>query len=67
MIYQISLKGQEVMLSPCKDCKTRFVGCHGNCESYLTWKLDNEKIKDKRRKSEELDTFLKTRYIRHDW
>lgn len=26
--------------NPCKDCvePIRHIGCHGNCEKYLTWK-----------------------------
>ncbi len=54
-------------MCPCKDCDTRFVGCHGNCESYLLWKLENNKVKDRQRKSKELDIFLETQYIRHNW
>lgn len=37
------------MICPCKDCPDRFVGCHGTCEKYGTWKAwknaENETIK----------------------
>lgn len=25
---------------PCKDCKTRWIGCHGLCGKYKEWKSD---------------------------
>ena len=24
--------------NPCKDCPDRYVGCHSDCERYLTWR-----------------------------
>lgn len=27
----------------CKDCKDRKVGCHGQCEKYITEKEENER------------------------
>jgi hypothetical protein len=27
--------------SPCKDCTDRTVGCHSDCERYMTWKLSS--------------------------
>ncbi len=29
----------------CRDCKERHVGCHGECEHYLAWREENEKLK----------------------
>lgn len=26
------------MNAPCKDCNKRYVGCHGRCEKFYTWK-----------------------------
>ena len=23
---------------PCRDCAERHIGCHGNCEGYLSWR-----------------------------
>lgn len=32
-------------ISPCKDCKRRFVGCHMTCDEYKKYReaIDNEK------------------------
>ena len=36
------------MKAPCKDCETRYVGCHGRCEKYLEFKKANdERLKQK--------------------
>lgn len=37
--------------APCKDCKDRKIGCHGSCNLYRDWLLENreatEYIKEK--------------------
>lgn len=35
------------MTPPCKDCQKRHLGCHGSCEEYKTWSVDNYKRKHK--------------------
>lgn len=30
----------------CQDCKERHVGCHSECEHYLKWKEENDKMRD---------------------
>jgi len=40
--------------SPCKNCPDRYVGCHGQCDSYQTWKAKysewTESVSTKRKK-----------------
>ena len=33
-------------ISPCKDCKNRKLGCHGECKKYAEFKAQAEKNKD---------------------
>lgn len=28
--------------APCKDCETRYVGCHDSCEKYIRYKQERE-------------------------
>lgn len=28
----------KIIDSPCKDCRDRTLGCHGNCKKYKLWK-----------------------------
>lgn len=37
--------------SPCKDCTKRVVGCHSSCESYCSWR-NNQDIENARLHSE---------------
>jgi hypothetical protein len=37
--------------APCKDCKDRYIGCHGKCERYAEFKEEGERIKEKVLKS----------------
>ena len=30
---------------PCKDCKDRYIGCHGQCEKYKSARKENEEEK----------------------
>ena len=30
-------------IPPCKDCKSRAVGCHAGCTAYIDWKAEREK------------------------
>lgn len=34
------------MISPCKDCEDRTVGCHGSCERYKRYTEEQERIRD---------------------
>ena len=57
------------MKAPCKDCETRYVGCHGRCEKYLEFKKANdERLKQK---SHEIDAdqyaIDNTMRIRRSW
>lgn len=33
------------MECPCKDCNKRSATCHGECEEYKQWSLENEEIR----------------------
>lgn len=55
--------------NPCKDCLTpvRHIGCHANCEKYLTWKKAydewNNMIFEKRTKEIQLEKYAVNRSI----
>lgn len=34
-----------MMNQPCRDCKNRYIGCHGECIKYKEWKEEYNKIK----------------------
>ena len=36
-------------IAPCKGCKKRYPGCHSQCEDYLVYKEENEKLKQEKR------------------
>lgn len=41
---------------PCRYCENRHVGCHGTCNKYKEWALENEKLRKK---------VAKDKYYRH--
>lgn len=50
--------------APCKGCKLRRVGCHGDCVEYLTYAKEKDEIREKRRhETEILFTTLKLKEI----
>lgn len=45
------------MMSPCKDCQHRYIGCHTVCKLYQEYVREREDIrKRRRRKNMERDT-----------
>ena len=36
------------MLSPCKDCEKRELGCHSRCEAYRLYNEENERKRNER-------------------
>lgn len=36
----------------CKGCTERKVGCHGTCETYISWKKEREEMIRKKRESD---------------
>lgn len=32
--------------SPCKDCSDRQIGCHSECEKYISWRAEHEKVSE---------------------
>jgi hypothetical protein len=45
-----------MILSPCKDCEDRALGCHSICERYIDFQKENNRVNDLRKKSRDLDT-----------
>ena len=43
------------MMSPCKDCPDRFVGCHSKCERYQAY---SDKVKGIRERRERDNDFI---------
>lgn len=43
------------MMSPCKDCPDRFVGCHSKCERYQAY---SDKVKVVRERRERDNDFI---------
>ena len=33
------------IVTPCKGCEDRAVGCHSVCDKYITWKAERDEIK----------------------
>lgn len=44
---------------PCKECADRFIGCHGKCEKYKTWRAEYDEINKKRNLNILLDRHFK--------
>lgn len=49
------------IISPCKDCDKRQVGCHGSCEEYTEYlakrRAEWEQIQTERDKDRRLDSY----------
>ena len=43
------------MQCPCKDCDRRVSGCHSMCDDYKSWKAEQDRIVDERRKAREAE------------
>lgn len=41
-----------MVTNSCKDCTERHVGCHSDCEKYLKFVEENEKLKAIKRKNQ---------------
>lgn len=39
--------------SPCKDCQTRFVGCHSSCAKYIDFQQELEVMRKKVRENKD--------------
>ena len=48
------------MNGPCKDCATRYIGCHGSCMKYYEWKEKREAENKKRQKYYDGEQFLES-------
>ena len=42
-------------LSPCKDCISRCVGCHGSCKPYTDWKAVNDEVRERKHSEQNLN------------
>ena len=43
------------MAVPCKDCATRYVGCHGKCQAYKVYVVKQDAIKANKTSAHRLD------------
>ena len=43
--------------APCKNCKERYLGCHGDCEKYADFKNAQREMKIALKKSMEYDSY----------
>ena len=50
--------------APCKDCKDRHLGCHGECEKYKEFKEYRNKINEKRQEAHKEDVYEIQKHIR---
>lgn len=48
--------------NPCKDCKDRYVGCHGKCDIYQELNRKNKELQKERAKKRELERDNKKNY-----
>ena len=48
-------------LSPCLDCKKRYVGCHGKCADYLDYADERRTVSEARRKEQDYITYQRTK------
>ena len=49
------------MNNPCRDCQSRKLGCHSGCECYAAWKVEHEKIMQRKRElNADYDLFQRT-------
>ena len=39
--------GSDEMKNPCHNCEKRFVGCHGSCEDYKSFREEKDNLKQK--------------------
>ena len=44
--------------APCRNCESRSVGCHGECQVYLEWRRDLDEASDKKKKDDSAVDFL---------
>lgn len=41
------------MRAPCYHCDERYLNCHSDCIDYKTWRIEQDKINEKKRKEVE--------------
>ena len=46
------------MINPCKNCETRRLGCHSDCEKYQAFWEQNREIGKKRRQETKLNIYV---------
>ena len=52
-------KGKTTLRFPCKNCDSRFLGCHSKCEKYIEADKRNKEIIEKRKKEKDLGMIKK--------
>lgn len=48
-----------IIMSPCKDCAKRYLGCHDRCDDYGAYKVELEDIRLKIMKFHSQDGYFK--------
>ena len=52
--------------APCKNCQTRYVGCHSSCVKYNDWKQERQVLLDRKKAESDLNgAFLDVTYHAH--
>lgn len=46
------------MNTPCKDCSTRSLGCHGKCKDYAEYKQKLDELKKAKDKANVVDKYV---------
>lgn len=44
--------------SPCRGCNDREAECHGRCSAYKNWREGMDKVREKRGKAADQESFL---------
>ena len=44
--------------SPCRDCKERHIGCHAECEKYITAKAEHDQVIRQRMKINDINAYV---------
>ena len=52
-------KGMKTLRFPCKNCDSRFLGCHATCEKYIEADKRNKEILEKKKKEKNLGMIKK--------
>lgn len=46
--------------APCHECKDRRIGCHGECEKYISFSRENKELRERIKTENELFSYKQT-------